>query len=110
VKRRRRRHTHAKPAQLAPRSPARGFNSPIDTGKDDARIFQQSAASIGELHPARLSAEELYTEFELNGLDLLAEWRLLHAKSFRRPGDVAFLGDGHEVAKVSQLNCHMGRI
>ena len=43
-------------------------------------------------------------QFTLEGFDLKAERRLLHAQTVRRAGDVAFLGDGDEVAKMAQFH------
>ncbi len=72
--------------------------------QDRARIGQQSAPRIGQLHAARLAPEQLHAQFLLQPANLLAERRLLHPQPFRRPRDVAFLGDRDEVAKVAQFH------
>ena len=43
-------------------------------------------------------------ELGLQRPDLLAERRLLHAKPLRGAGDVPFLGDGEEVAEMTQFH------
>ena len=53
---------------------------------------------------ARLAPEELDVELGLERLDLLAERRLLHAQPLGRPGDMLLLGDGDEIAEMTQLH------
>jgi hypothetical protein len=50
--------------------------------------------------------KQLHAEFALYGFDLPAQRRLLHAEPLGRAGDVAFFGDGKNIAKVTQLHCH----
>ena len=51
-----------------------------------------------------MAAEQLEAELLLQGPDLLAQGRLLHAQAFGGAGEMAFLGHHHEIAQVSQLH------
>jgi hypothetical protein len=46
----------------------------------------------------------LHIEFVLDALDPLAERRLLQAKAFRSPCDVAFLCHCNKLTKMAQLH------
>jgi hypothetical protein len=46
----------------------------------------------------------------LDELNLLTERRLLHAETLRSPCDVAFLGNGDEVAEMPKVESHIGTI
>ena len=75
-----------------------------DLGEDAPGVGQQPFARLGELHTARLAAEQLHLQLGFQCPDLLAQRRLLHAEPLGGAGDVAFLGDGDEVAQVSQVH------
>lgn len=72
-----------------------------------ARIVKEDAAGFGQLDTASLAAKELNIKFALNRFDPLAERRLLHAKAFGSPRDMAFLCDGDEIPEMSKLHCHI---
>ena len=90
--------------QFAARGAARGGERVVDMGEDGAGIGQQRTAGLGQLDAARLAAQQLHVEFALQRADLLAERRLLHAEPLGGAGDVAFFGDGDEVAEVAQFH------
>jgi hypothetical protein len=43
-------------------------------------------------------------------LYLTTQWRLGDMQPLRRTGEIALLGNGHEIAKVSQLHLYTSRI
>src|SRR5262249_37661686 len=69
-----------------------------------ARFGQQRRSGIGQLHAARPSPKQPHVELALQRANPLTERRLLHAEPFGRPRDVALLGHGDEIAKVSELH------
>ena len=76
----------------------------LDLQQDCPRLSQQRLAGLGQLDAARFAPEQLHIELGFERSDLLAQGRLLNAEAFRRSRDVAFLGDGNEIAKVPQLH------
>ena len=89
---------------LAAGRPARGGQRPIDLIENHAGAIEKGSAGVGQLHAARLAAEQLNVQLLLQGADLHAERRLLDTQAFRGPGDVLFFGDGNEIAQVAQLH------
>jgi hypothetical protein len=71
---------------------------PIHILKNLARTLQKHFSGIGELDAARFASKQLHTEFALERTNLLAQGRLLNSKSLRRARDMAFFGDGDEIA------------
>jgi hypothetical protein len=51
--------------------------------------------------------EQREAELALQHLDLLAQGRLLHTESFRRPRHMARFGDRDKIAKMSQFHARM---
>jgi hypothetical protein len=71
------------------------------------RNFQENPSLSSQLNTTRTSQEEACTKFVLDEADTLTERRLLHAELLGSPCDVTFLGYGHEVAEVSDFQCHI---
>jgi hypothetical protein len=76
----------------------------LDPQQGSAGVDQQAAAGLGQRHAARQSAEELHAQVPLQRASLVAERRLLDAQPLGRAGDMPFLGDGDEVAEVTELH------
>ena len=65
---------------------------------------QEGRTGFGEFDSSAGSGEELDAEFVFERLDLMAE-RGLHDMRFRgRAGEVAFLGDGENIAQLLQFH------
>ncbi len=104
VERRRRRDRDAKPAHFAARRLPRAEQRALDVGEDLARFAQQFTSGVGQLDAARSPFEKLNLQAGFDRLDLRAERRLMHAQTFGRPRDMAFLRDGDEIAKLPQIH------
>ena len=104
MERRRTREADDDAPLLAPRRPARGGERPIDLIENHASALEKGSAGVGQLHAARLAAEQLNVQLLLESADLHAERRLLNTQAFRGPGHVPFFGDGDEIAQVAQLH------
>src|SRR3954451_19237741 len=100
-----------KPMLIRPASPRavrRAAAAACSTRSRMARALgQQCRAGLGQLDAARLAVEQLHIELVFERADLLAQGRLLDAEPFRRAGDMALLGNGDEVAKVTQFHRKM---
>src|SRR5580698_999270 len=92
------------PTLLAARGASRGGEGVIEMSKDCAGVNKECGTSIGQFDAARLAAEQLDVEFALDRLDLPTQRRLLHAEPLGGPGDVTFLGDRDEIAKVAKFH------
>jgi hypothetical protein len=101
VKRRGTRETNGDTPQFSACGPPRAGEGAINLGEDQAGLRQKRPAGISRFHAARQAPEQLRAEFTFQPFDLLAERRLLHAKTLGRPGDVTFLSDRDEIAEVS---------
>jgi len=88
--------------------PACGLARPCRGAADRAQyrigFVQQRLAGDRQLHAAGAANEQRDAEFGLQRADLLAERRLLHVEPPRRTGDVPLLGDGDEVAEMTQFH------
>jgi hypothetical protein len=73
-------------------------------GEGGARVLDEAAACFGQLNAARQSAEQLHPKFALKCPDLMAERWLLNAEPLGGTGDVPFLSDGDEIAKMTKLH------
>ena len=71
-------------------------------------MLEEDAAAREEAHAARRAREERRAELVLERADLPAERRLAHVEALGGAPDVAFLGDGDEVADL--LQAHATRI
>ena len=76
----------------------------VDLIENDACPIEKGDAGVGQLHAARLAAEQLHLELLLQCADLHAQRRLLDAQAFRGPGHVLFFSDGNEIAEVAQFH------
>ena len=76
----------------------------IDVGQNRTGVGEQRRSGVGELDAARQATEQLHVELALQRANLLAERRLLHAEPLGRPRDMPFLGDGDEIAKMTELH------
>src|SRR3546814_15488658 len=74
------------------------------SGQDLANLLQVCRARGRQLHPARGAGEERKAELVLELLDLLRQGRLGHVQSHGSATEVELLGDGHEVAQVTQFH------
>src|SRR5712675_592092 len=104
VKRRRAGKAEPDPAGVAAGGAARRDDGMLDAIEDRACFGQQRFARLGQLDAARLAPEQLHFELGFERADLLAQWRLLDAESFRRAGDMPLLGDGDEITEVPQFH------
>ena len=95
---------HDDPPLLAACRPLGLHDGAVDLAQYPAGVGKERSARVGQFNAAWFSAEELYVEFPLEAADLLTEGRLLYPEAFRRPGHMAFLGHGDEVAEMSQLH------
>ena len=70
-------------------------------GEHGPRLMEEDFACWREPNFLRTAFKEHNPELILKVADLSAERRLRHIQARRRSGDVEFLGDGHEVAKMA---------
>ena len=75
-----------------------------DLFENRASLDQVDPARLGQAHPARLPVEKRDPEFFLEYLDLEGERRLRNADALCRPGEMQFLGNGDEIAKVTKIH------
>ena len=68
------------------------------------RLMEEDFACWREPNFLRTAFKEHNPELILKVADLSAERRLRHIQARRRSGDVEFLGDGHEVAKMASFH------
>src|SRR5204862_6220066 len=76
----------------------------FEPGHRGPRVFQECDACRRELDAARQPLEEQDAELALEGLQLLAERRLLDSEPPGRAREAALLGDGDEIAKMAELH------
>ena len=70
----------------------------------DRRPISQELSGRSELDPTGSAVEERDAELRFQAPDLLRQRGLRHVQPVRRPAEVELLGDGKEVAQVSQLH------
>jgi len=95
---------HRQPAHLAALDAPRLAGGVLDGLEDLARPHEERGARRGQLDLALVAREQLRADLLLELADLLAERRLGHVQPLRRAAEVQLLGDGHEVAKVSEFH------
>ena len=81
------------------RSPCR-FACVVQLCEHSAGIVEEGTSGLGQFDTARLAAKELDIELPFEGLDLLAERRLLHAKPLCSPRDPPFLSDSNKITNM----------
>ncbi len=64
----------------------------------------EGAPDVGQHDPAAGAGQEPNPHLALQGFDLLRQRRLREIEARSRTMDVPLLGNGHEIAKVSQLH------
>ena len=104
MERRRGGEAHGDAAGLAARRAAGPRGGAIDRGQHRLGIGQEGAAGVGQRHAARMAHEQRRVDLLLQRLDLLRQRRLLHVQLLGRARDVAFMGDGDEVAEMAQFH------
>ena len=92
------------PAVLAARRAARVLDRGVDRGEDLAAALEQHLAGGRELDAARRAVAAGAPELGLEAADLLGERRLRDVQPLRGAAEVPLLGDGDEVAQLSQLH------
>ena len=74
---------------------------PLDALHDAARLVEQDGARGRQLDPSRGADEQLDPQRGLERLDPLAQRRLRDVQALRGTREMQLLGDGDEVAEVS---------
>ena len=82
------------------------FNSVVKTLKYCPSIDEERAASVGQLHAARLAAKQLHVKFPFDRLDQSTERWLLDVEPLRCPCNMTFFSDSDEVPEMSQFHCN----
>ena len=76
----------------------------VDRGQDLAAALEQHLAGGRELDAARGPVQQRLAELGLEAADLLRERRLRDVQALGGAAEVPLLGDGDEVAQVSELH------
>ncbi len=94
------------PARSAPRLAGAELRDdalePLDALHDAARLVEQDGARGRQLDPSRGADEQLDAQRGLERLDPLAQRRLRDVQALRGAREMQLLGDGDEVAEVSE--------
>jgi hypothetical protein len=69
-----------------------------------ARVGQQGLAGRGQPDPAPVAEEQALAELGFQAVDLLADGRLRDRDAVGGAGEVALLGDRHEVGELPQFH------
>jgi hypothetical protein len=99
-------NAYADAALLTSGRPACRFNGVVKTLKYCPSIDEERAASVGQLHAARLAAKQLHVKFPFDRLDQSTERWLLDVEPLRCPRNMTFFSDSDEVPEMSQFHCH----
>src|SRR5690606_30158769 len=75
-----------------------------DLGQDLPGFLEKQPAGVGQRHMPVAALEQAHAQLLLQRLDLLAQWRLGNAQQFGGPAEMQLLGDGDEIAQVTQLH------
>jgi hypothetical protein len=86
----------------------RGVDGAIDGGEDAACVIEEDAPGRQQRHAARGAPEQRSPDLVLERTDLPAQRRLRHMQVLRGSTNVAFLGDGNEVADLREA--HVPRV
>ena len=92
------------PADLAALDAPRLARRVLDGVEDLARAHEERRPGRGQLDLALVAQQQLRADLLLELADLLAQRRLGHVQALRRAAEVQLLGDGDEVAQVSELH------
>lgn len=82
----------------------------IQPGQDGGHPVGQRLTCRGEGHPGAGPGEQPHAELVLQLPDLLGQCGLGHEQPFRRASEVAFGGDGDEVAQQPGVHIHAIRL
>ena len=82
----------------------------VAAGQYGGQPVGECSASRREGHPRPGAGEQPHSELALQLLDLLGQRRLGHEQPFRRTGEIAFFGDGGEVAQQPSVDIHAIRL
>ncbi len=82
----------------------RGGNGAIDAGQRFARLLVEHLPRFGELDAAPDPREQAYADLFFELVNLPAERRRRDVQRARRPPDVLVLGDGDEIAQVTEFH------
>ncbi|MNP16155.1 hypothetical protein D3C76_1085390 [compost metagenome] len=91
-------------AHLALVRPPRQQHRLVDLLEDLPGLVEEQPAGFGQAHAAIGAIQQARADFFLQGLDLLAQRRLGNAQLLGGAAEMQFLGDGDEVAQVSQFH------
>jgi hypothetical protein len=75
-----------------------------DLIEDLSRVREIGPARGRQRHLVVFAGEHREAELLFQLLNLPAQRRLRHVETFSRAAEMQFLGDGHEIAKMSQLH------
>jgi hypothetical protein len=78
----------------------------VGGGQGGPRLGQERLPGRRQLHPARMAVEQRRAHLPLQVADLRGQRRLGDAQPLRRPGHVALLGHGDEVAEMVEPDRH----
>ena len=81
-----------------------GVHRVVDGGEDRARMIEKEAPSGQQRHAARSARKKRRADLVFQRANLSADWRLSHVQTLRSAADVAFLGDGDEIADLSETH------
>ena len=97
------------PALARDKGPCR-LRSFIRTLENRPRFGEENFPGFREPHRARISFEQLHTEFILEVPDLPAQSGLRDTQLRRRLGEVQVLGNGYEVTEVPEFHSHAFKV
>jgi hypothetical protein len=102
--RQRRREADAQLPHLAARDALQLLRQRLRGREQRARTGQQRVAGIGERHRTPRALEQPHAQLRLQRADLLAQRRLGDVQALGGAREVQLLGDGDEIAQVTQLH------
>ena len=70
---------------------------------------EELAAAVGQADPFGMAMQQREPQLPFQRLDLLAQGRLLQAEQCGGARHLAGLGDGDEIAEMSQIHGNTGR-
>jgi hypothetical protein len=97
-------HPGAEHPGLATAHAADPFQGIFGIGQQATRIVQQLNPGLGELHVPARPLEQLDAERSLKPGDRLRQTRLADEQPGRRPPEMQFFPDAHEVAQMAELH------
>ena len=92
------------PADQALLDPLRLVPGLVDGGEDLAGPVEVRRPGIGQVDPPGGTAQQRHPQLGLELTDLLGQRRLGHVQPLGGPAEVPLLGDGDEVAQVTEFH------